>query len=251
MRKLSPHCYNHQRLQIKNISEVSRGIQALTSKDCHKEQEILSWSLSRAVFYAQLDVAREGRRPDDSSTSINVGASQSAEVFQLFVGHGRDINQSEPDRGAGPGECLLQLVCNDESLSRWCLDDGASVEERHPDPYRCPPLLEIVASVGTVPTFTLLHSRGAQLGPCTLHRAVASAVYCESESRSVRISMVRNLVDELGPDINTLDTKEKMPNHWGTVVYYAGHAACDCEETVRFLLDRSADTFHQRLVENI
>jgi hypothetical protein len=64
VRKLSPPFYNHQRLQIRNISEVSRGIQALTSEDGHKDQEILSWSLSRAVFYAQLDMAGEGKRPD-------------------------------------------------------------------------------------------------------------------------------------------------------------------------------------------
>jgi hypothetical protein len=189
--------------------------------------------------------------PIDSLTSIKVGASQSGKVFQLLVDRGRVVNQSESDRGAGPGECLLQLACNDESISRWCLDDSASIEERHPNPYRCPPLLEIVASVGTMPTFTLLHSRGAQLGPRTVHCAVESAVYCESESRSVRISIVRNLVDDLGPDINALDTKEKMPNPWGTAIYYAGHAACDCEEVVRFLLDRSADPFHQRLLGNL
>jgi glutamate/tyrosine decarboxylase-like PLP-dependent enzyme len=103
MRKLSPRCYNHQRLQIKNISEVSRGIPALTSKDGHKDQENLSWSLSRAVSVLSSMWHEKEGGPIDSSTSIKAGASQSAEVSQLLVGHGRDINQSEPDRGERPG----------------------------------------------------------------------------------------------------------------------------------------------------
>ena len=138
----------------------------------HEDRELLSWSLSRVVYHVQADVVlylleQEGT-PLDSLSPINVAVSPSIQLFQILIDHGRVTNQSGLDQGAGSGQCLFQLVCDDEFMVCWCLDHGALMEDRHTDPYRCPPLLEIVAGVGTVPIFILLHSRAARLGcaPC-------------------------------------------------------------------------------------
>ncbi len=138
---------------------------------------------------------------------------------------------------------LLQLVCDDEPLARWCLDHGASVHDEHPDPYRSPPLLEVAASVGSVATFNLLRSRGAQLGRRTLHCAVRGAARSrdEPEQRLARMAMVKYLVDEVGLDVNALDTDSRMPNFWGTPLCYAVITGSDSEEVIRFLLARGAD----------
>ncbi len=152
-------------------------------------------SLSKAVLYGQLDVVghllkKQGAQIDSLTPRHVAASSSSAIVIGFLVVSGWDINQSEPEHGAGPAQCLLQPFCHDESLVRCYLDHGASVEDRHPDPYCCPPVLEIVAAVGTVSTFALLHSRGAQLGPWALHMAVQSRVWAEPENRSVRMLMV-------------------------------------------------------------
>ena len=247
VKSLPPRAIITNGCRSNNIAEVSRGIQAASLNEHHKDSELLSWSLSRAVYHGQPDVVQylleqEGASLDSLSPII-VAASPSIPLFQILVDHGWDINQSQPDRGAGPGKCLLQLVCDDESLVRWCLDHGALVQDRHTDPYRCPPLLEIVAGVGTVSTFSLLHSRAAQLGPRTLHRAVGSAAASsdDSERLIIRMAMVKYLVDDLGLDVNALDTESQVPNHWGTPLCYAARVYRGGEEVVRFLLDRGAD----------
>jgi hypothetical protein len=51
------------------------------------------------------------------------------------------------------------------------------------------------------------------------------------------MAMVKYLVDGLGLDVNALNTKDKMPNHWETPLCYAAHVEGDAEEVVRFLLD--------------
>lgn len=53
--------------------------------------------------------------------------------------------------------------------------------------------------------------------------------------------MVRYLVDELGLDVNAVDTVEKMPNHWGSPLCYAAHTGADAREVGVFLLERGAD----------
>lgn len=55
------------------------------------------------------------------------------------------------------------------------------------DPYRFPALLEISAGIGTVSTYTVLLSQGAQLGPRILHRALESVARC---NRLVRMGIV-------------------------------------------------------------
>ena len=218
------------------------------SNSHHGTRELLSWSLSRAVYHSQSDVVRylleqEGASLDSLSPFM-VAATPSVQLFQILIDYGGDINQSEPDCGAGPGQYISQLVCNDKSLVRWCLDRSASVEDRHTDPYRCPPLLEIVAGVGMVPIFSLLHSRGAQLGLCTSYCAVGSAASSGGNSAKrlpIRMGTVRYLVDGLGLNVNALDTEGQMPSHWGTPLCYAACSSSCGEEVVRFLLDRGAD----------
>ena len=81
---------------------------------------------------------------------------------------------------------------------------------------------------------------GAKLGRRTLHRAVQSAAYSESESRAGSMEMVRFLVEEIGVDVNGMDAPkgEKWGNHWGTPVAYAA-IMNGGGEVVRYLLEVS------------
>lgn len=234
--------------QANNIAEVSRGLKACSSNDAHKDQELLAWSLRRAAWHGQPDVARylieqKGAALDDLSPMM-VSRSRSIPLLQLLFDHGWDINKTSSD-GGFRGQTLLQLVCGSEALVHWCLDHGATVEDRHTDPYMDPPLLERAAQFGTVDTFTLLRSRGAQLGPRMLHRAAGAAASFNGgdERLPVRMAMVKYLMDDLGIDVNTMDTDGQMPDHWGTPLCYAARAECGGEDVVRFLLDRGADPF--------
>lgn len=231
-----------------NIVEVCRGLKAASSNDAHKDQELLSWSLDEAAWHGQPDIARylieqEGA-PLDSLSPLMVSMSPSIPLLQLLFDRGWDINHTSTD-GGYRGRTLLQLVCGNEALVHWCLDHGATVEDRHTDPYINPPLLECAARSGTVDTFILLRSRGAQLGPRTLHRAVGAAASFKSgdERLLVRMAMVEYLVDDLGLDVNLMDTDGQMPNHWGTPLCYAAQSGHGGEDVVRFLLDRGADPF--------
>lgn len=220
-----------------------RGIKVAITNDPQKDQELLSWSVRRAVYNGKIEILRyllehEGAQPDQLPPGM-VAVSASIPLLQILFDHGWDINQS-PD-GPGGGKTLLQFVCGDESLVHWCLDHGASVEDRHLDPYRCPPLLELVAARNTVEVFKLLQSLGAQLGPRTLHYGVsAAAFHNDDECQAIRMAMVKYLVDELGLDVNTMDCEGQWPNHWGTPLCYACRGD-DGGEVVRFLLDRGAD----------
>ena len=116
------------------------------------------------------------------------------------------------------------------------------MEDRHPDPYKCPPLLEIVAGRGTVKTFSFLRSLGAQLGPRTSHEAARAAALNDDNKRlPIRTAMVQYLVDDLKLDINAMDTEGQLPNHWGTPLCCVSRTAHGGEQVVRFLLDQGAD----------
>lgn len=223
-----------------NIAEVSHGLQLAASLG-ENSQGMLPWALSRAVDFGHVSMARylieqEGAPLDHVSPFI-VAHEPSIEMFQLLLDHGWDINQNSRSNGEGEGQCLLQRVCNDEALVRWCLDHGARVEDMYTDPYESPPILEMVAIRGTISTFELLRSRGAQLGPRTLHRAVDGASF----GGGTRMAMVKYLVDDVGLDVNALDTDEPIPDHWGTPLCYAARWHQDHEDVVRFLLERGAD----------
>lgn len=229
-----------------DVARVRQALEAAPSRRFN-EKELRVWAIRRAVWNGAADVVRFLLELDrslvEALTPDRVAEARSSEVFQILLDHGWDIDAREPDQGNGWGRRLMQLVCHDETLVRWCLDHGASVTDDHTDPYRCPPILETVAAVGTIDTFKLLRARGAQPGRRTLHRAVESAAAAgrDPPRGPPRMAMVKYLVDEVGLDVNGLDTDEKLPNHWGTPLCYAIQILGDMEEVVTFLLDRGAD----------
>lgn len=55
------------------------------------------------------------------------------------------------------------------------------------------------------------------------------------------MDMVEYLVDELGMNVNAMDTKDKLPDHQGAPICYAAKWNTGYEAVVRFLLERGAD----------
>jgi hypothetical protein len=64
----------------------------------------------------------------------------------------------------------------DREKLAWCLEHGASLATPGEQPHKRP-ILQAVAERGDIATFEFLRSRGAPLGPCTLHRAVLAAAF--------------------------------------------------------------------------
>lgn len=146
------------------------------------------------------------------------------------------------------GSSLLALICHNHDLVTWALAHGAdpnpeATEADQPptsnNPLPPTPVLETIASKGSVRTVKLLRTHGARLGRRCLHRAVESAAFAtaaprtgkreEDEEKEKRMEMVKHLVEVEGADVNALDVDvevgEKRPNHWGTPIAYAVHAS--------------------------
>ena len=125
------------------------------------------------------------------------------------------------------GDRLLTLVCHNDHLVKWLLSHGAVAADPFDlDSFNTPPILERVASVGSVSTFKLLKDHGAQITRRVLHRAVESAAYAEKrENFEERMKMVRFLVEDASCDVNGMDVVEgqQLPNYWGTPAAYAVH----------------------------
>ncbi|THX69988.1 hypothetical protein D6D04_10080 [Aureobasidium pullulans] len=159
-------------------------------------------------------------------------------VLESLISRGWDINQHDADNGIGYGRKLLHHVCDDESLVPWALDHGYQPDACTLDhSCSCPPLLDTVALKGSVVTYKLLASLGLPRGSRTLHLAVDSC----TNSSSLRMAMVKFLVNELELDVNGLDTLGPLPDHWGSALCYAARWKSGHEEVVRFLLERGAN----------
>jgi hypothetical protein len=60
-------------------------------------------------------------------------------------------------------------------------------------------------------------------------------------------------VNEVGLDVNAVDSEEVMGNFWGTPIVYTAKSGFDCAEAVTFLLEKGAcpekdPHFHMELV---
>lgn len=175
-------------------------------------------------------------------TPLIIATKPSVELLDTVVSTGWDLNQRSPDKGAGKGKRLLDLVAWSEGLVRWCLEHGAQISDgaEDEDALRCPPLTECVAASGTISIFKLLRANGALIGRRTLHLAAGSAATCDAADKAERMAMLSFLVEEEGLDVNRMDTDGQLPNHWGTPIAYAAKGKGG-EEVVRYLLAKGAD----------
>ena len=236
-------------LRANDIDAVSRGIEAFIAKEPGNVKEILAFSVFWAAYEEKPDMVKylldQWSAPIERLSPSIVSTSRSADMFQFLIDRGWDINQSDrKDQAVGyqsAGQRLLQHVVSDEDLVCWCLDHGATVEDGPFDVFKCPPLLESVAAWGTVKTWKLLRSRGAQMGRKMLHRAAEHAALSsgDAERLSIHMEMVKFLVEELKLDVNALDTE--WPVQPGTPLVYAANASGGGTEIVHYLLERGAD----------
>ncbi|KAL6716619.1 hypothetical protein ACLMJK_006187 [Lecanora helva] len=172
-------------------------------------------------------------------------------VWQTLFEHGWDVNCRESSESQNSnGDRLLTMVCDSENLVNWLLSHGAvAADPPDLDSFSTPPILERVASTGSISTFRLLRDNGAQITQRLLHRAVQSAAYSgDRETFEERMKMVRFLVEDLGCDVNAMDVVEgqQLPNHWGTPAAYAmqtGYQPADQKvELIKYLLEKGADS---------
>lgn len=160
------------------------------------------------------------------------------ELAAVLVSRGWEINQRQPVKGtyneARLDECnkkLIQLVCRDEEMVRWCLDHGAMVDETDET------LLADVASYGSINTFRLLHEHGAPISESTLHNAAWRA----------RAEMVTFLIDCIGLDVNKVynGRHEPMLLHQTLLCSAAISSFNKAREVTKILLERGGDPYHK------
>lgn len=238
---------------------VARGMEAAHAANVGKK--ISDFGLRTAISAGNIKVVEYLLQHENVSAKglspLIVARSASIKLLQLLIEHGFDLNEPAfyvPSLGVGG--YLLQRVCGDEELVRWCVEHGAKVDGMEVDPYKSPPLLETVAGTGTVETFAYLLEKGAKIEGRILHVA-AQWVGSNSEDDEAknkafqtRMRMVEYLVDVLKMDVNEMDMhavgseeEEPMGNFWGTPICYAARHPDDGHEVVRFLLERGADPY--------
>lgn len=180
--------------------------------------------------------------PVDKLTPLTLAIEPSVELLDTVVSAGWNLNQRSPDRGAGKGQRLIDLVAGNECLVKWCLEHGSRISHgaENEDPLRYPPLKESVAASGNVSIFKMLCANDARIGRRALHRAAESAATCDAADKAERMAMIRFLVEEEGLDVNRIDTEGRLPKHWGTPVTYAAKGKGG-DDVVRYLLAKGAD----------
>ena len=149
-----------------DFTKVQTGLKLAESRK-RKDSKLLAVTLAKCIPSGSLNVLGYLLKQEEAPlTRVSpeliqqCPAEKISEVLQILVDSGWDINQHDASPGGGNGKCLLQHICNNEDLVRWCLAHGANVEDIDIDPYYNPPLLECVARSGTVSTFKLLQSHG-------------------------------------------------------------------------------------------
>lgn len=164
--------------------------------------------------------------------------SSPKECAAVLVSRGWDINQRQPFKGKyntpANTECdkkLVQLVCRDEDMVQWCLENGATVDETDET------VIADVASFGSINTFKLLREHGAPISESTLHNAAWRA----------RPEMITFLIDEISLDINKVyeGRHEPMLLRQTPLGSAAISPFLDAEEVIEILLEQGADPYHK------
>ncbi|KEQ95717.1 hypothetical protein AUEXF2481DRAFT_684151 [Aureobasidium subglaciale EXF-2481] len=127
---------------------------------------------------------------------------------------------------------LVQLVYRDDDMVRWCLDDGAIVDDTDKT------MLADVASFGSIDTLRLLHEHGASISESTLNNAAWRG----------RPEMVAFLIDHVGIDINKAYAGKHEPllrNQTALCSAAISPLADGVGEVAKALLEPRADPYHE------
>ncbi|MCJ1267213.1 hypothetical protein MMC22_007098 [Lobaria immixta] len=225
-------------IRNQSTAEISRALEL--------DRSLLPFALSSAISKGSVPLIAylltTENAPINTLTPLNITTEPSIELLDVVVSAGWDLNQRSPDKGAGKGQRLLDLVAWDEGLVKWCLEHGAQVSDgvEDEDTLKYPPFSEKVAASGTLSTFKRLRANNARMGRRTLHWAAESAATCDAADKPERMAILRFLVEEERLDVNRIDTDGQLPNHWGTPIAYAAKGKGG-EDVVRYLLAMGAD----------
>ncbi|KAF2175310.1 hypothetical protein K469DRAFT_702328 [Zopfia rhizophila CBS 207.26] len=200
-------------------------------------------------------------------SSLTISSSPSIPLLEVLLAHGWDINHQDRKDTLGKGKRLLDRVLQNEELVRWLVEHGARLDGEEQDLDRLEdwpaPLLESCAALGSLSTFKFLQERGAKLGRRTLHRAAGAAAAVgagpgaestdsegsrrgegdddDAEYRQQRELILRYLVDELGLDVNQMDTDVPRGHlHYGSPLNYAAKEKNGIG-VVKWLMAKGAD----------
>ena len=266
--RLHPYHLVHVARVENSLPKLAHAVEvARTTLPDAKFQEFLNRALQMVVRNGCTNLTAyllDNRHAQMSSLNLHhIAGKPSVELLELLLSHGWDVNQATPPSPVQQGRRLIDHVCHDEELVRWLVEHGATVDHGEFEDTldaRPPPLLQTCALVGSVSTFKLLQSKGARPGKKTLHIAVSQAVSdgadpaaappavvegpkeSELDGRRRRAAeMLRFLVDDVGLDVNGMDTDTPMYRfHHGTPLNYAAQHK-NGAAVVRWLLSKGAD----------
>lgn len=232
--------------------------------------EFLNRMLNAVVSYGSVELTQglidEGAEVS-SLRMFSIKSNPSIPLFETLFAAGYDFKKPGPKNcGMIKGRSMIHLVIQEGDLVRWLLDHGTPLDLGEPiyaPRARPPPLLEYCACLGSVDTFNLLKTRGAELTRRCLHMAVGEAASAgidpfstiqqprerqgtqESSSCSSylndRAEMLRYLVDKLHLDLNGLDSDTSQFEFWGTPLNYATRRGDSAVAVVKWLLTKGAD----------
>ncbi|MCJ1465298.1 hypothetical protein MMC07_003915 [Pseudocyphellaria aurata] len=231
-----PRLMINKGVKNKSTTEIVRALRL--------DPSLLSYALTLAVSKGSVSLTRYLLTTESASvhelTPMHLVGNPSVELLDVVVSAGWDLNRRFEEFGMKMR--LLDLLSSKEDLVKWCLEHGAQISDgiENENPFKCWPLTESVAGVGTVSCFKLIRAKGARIGRKTLHVAVERAAMCHVSSKPTRMAMVRFLVEEERLDVNQMDTDKQLENHWGTPIAYAAKESGG-EDVVRYLLKKGAD----------
>ncbi|KAH8696292.1 hypothetical protein BGW36DRAFT_380624 [Talaromyces proteolyticus] len=222
-------------------------------------QKLLVRSFSRGCSDLVIHLVRHEEAPLANLEPSRAAQCPSVPVLNALSEAGWDVLQVDHKAN---NNCLIDMVVEHEASVRWLIEHGAKVDRgQFDDEYalwpRPAPLLETCASFASLDTFKLIHNSGARISRRTLHKAAEGSACAGADpgkpdggrlqgegeggyGKEERAKVLRYLVEEIGLNINQLDSDSPRHFHWGTPINYAAKSRYGAS-TVAWLLEKGAD----------